>query len=315
MKGESTHVGDLDGNHEETLSLLQEEIVRLDGELRLRDELLSSSPEVPDVRDPPQAGAGAGKMAELTAELRQRDETISLLLEEVRLVGEAEAAGRAEWEQLHQWIEQVEVRVDSRDQQDSQLEEQLAAERRQVEARRQSDDTERRAWEDHRRTLELEVERLRSRLAAAAQQAAPDADLAVGALEDENLRLREAHAALILQAAAAADLIPTRARLEESLARVHTLEDDLERQRNEFEVALAALRTQFARDTLQQRQGPGTGPPAGAQDPNASTSVDERIRAFRQHLQDVHRVEQEERSKKRLSARLSRLWTHTSPSR
>jgi chromosome segregation ATPase len=311
-------------DYQDTVVLLQDEIARLEEELRLRDEARLELAAVE--ADPPASEAfvpdpvDANRVAELTAELTRRDETIALLLEEIRLVEEAEAAGRAEWEQLNQWVEQVEQRVDSRDQQETNLEQVLAEERRKFDSLKQTTETERRASESQRRTLEEEVERLRARLSTVAQKTDSNADLALAALEGENRRLRRMCDDLTHKAAAAVEVDVVRAQLstvmaqiDEAQAKIRSLEDDIERERKEHEVAMAALRSQMAREPLQRREGQAAEAlPAGPRDWSQVTA-DERMQAFRQHLQEVHQREVDERSKNRLSARLSRLWSRTGP--
>src|SRR4029078_4702638 len=92
--GSSTH--DLDdpaGADCETIALLQEEIARLEDELREREEACrefewaSRKNKRPEVFD----HAAGEEPARLRAELSTRDETIGLLLDQLRLVEEAEA--------------------------------------------------------------------------------------------------------------------------------------------------------------------------------------------------------------------------------
>lgn len=339
------NIEDLDPgiDYQDTVALLQEEIARLEEELRLRDEaramaptLVSAEPAAP----PPQSSQPADleRIAELASELARRDETIALLLEEIRLVEEAEAAGRAEWQQLNEWVEQVEQRVDSRDREEADLADELAAERRGTESLRETFATERQAWKVQRKAFEEEVKHLREQLAALAKQTNKQADSALAALESENRRLRQSCDDLSRAAASAtevettrAELAKARARADEAQAKIRSLEDDIERERKEHEAALAALRSQLAREPLQRREGSApaesaaasaAGTPGAASDPAAPAaardysqlSADERMSAFRQHLQEVHQREVEERSQNRLSARLSRLWRRTGPS-
>jgi chromosome segregation ATPase len=277
--------------YQDTLALLQEEIARLEEELRLRDE------------------------------------TIALLLEEIRLAEEAEAAGRAEWEQLNQWIGQVEQRVDSREEQDSHLAQELAAERRKADELRLATETERRASEKKGKSLEEEVERLRSKLLTVAKQTDSNAEVALAALENENRRLRRACDDLTRAAASAGEVQPVKAELASARTKLDAaevtlrgLEDDIARERKEHEAALAALRSQMAREPLQRREGSADSAAASAPGPAPArdlslVTADERMMAFRQHLQEVHQREVEERSQKRISARISRLWNRTGPPR
>ena len=109
----------------------------------------------------------------LCAELAARDETINLLLDQLRLVEEAESASRVEWEQLTQWVTEVEERMERQDGAGTgQLALELDAHRSQAEELRSRLDLERKAWNDQRRGLENEIQRLQALLALAAQEAA-----------------------------------------------------------------------------------------------------------------------------------------------
>jgi hypothetical protein len=316
-------------DYQDTVALLQEEITRLEEEIRIRDEASSDASGVAE--NPLSADDGcasdpaeASRTAELNAELARRDETIALLLEEIARFEEAEAAARSEWEQLNQWVTQVEQRVDSRDRQDSALAQELANERRKSEAQRNAAETERKASESQRRLLEQEVERLRGQLTEVAKrkQADPDAELGLAALEGENRRLRRMCDELTRTAAAAGEVDTLRkelrtaqGQLDEASTKIRSLDDDMERERREHEAALAASRTQLAcvpRERLEGQQEAADDTPLVHD--LSLVSGEERMTAFRQHLQEIHKRELEERAQKRLSARLSRLWRRTGPS-
>jgi uncharacterized small protein (DUF1192 family) len=108
----------------ETITLLQEEVARLEQELQMRDESrrqTTSNDEAAFQDEAEAVGARenlAGKAEEverIKAELASRDETISLLLDEVSRVEEAQAATRAEWEHLAEWVAALEQRVEGQD--------------------------------------------------------------------------------------------------------------------------------------------------------------------------------------------------------
>ena len=107
-------------------------------------------------------------------------------------------------------------------------------------------------------------------------------------------------------------LTAANAALEQARADLRKLEDERQREKIEHEAELTASRSQSARESI-QRQGPtplGAGPAAVKP---AGLEADERIRAFRQHLKELHDHEAEQRADRTLSARLSRLWRHTGP--
>jgi chromosome segregation ATPase len=306
----------------DTLALLQEEIARLEEEVRQRDEALAESEHASAQLLPESNPAEAARNIELSTELAQREETIIFLLEEIRLVGEAETAGRAEWEQLNQWVELVEHRVDARAEQDLNLARELDSERRNVEEVRVAADADRRAWDKQRKDLEEEVERLRPKFSTVNNQTNSQTKRALESLEAENRRLRKACDNLTHATASGPEFEAVRAQLASSeslLKEARTdlvrIQDDRLSERNEHEAALSTLRTQVACDQLRTREEVD-GSAANAIPPSAGPepSIDERIRAFRQHLHDVHQRELEERSQKRFSARLARLWRRTGPS-
>ena len=57
----------------------------------------------------------SGEVERFQAELVSRDETIRLLMDELIRVEEAQAATRAEWEQLDAWVAELEHRVEGQD--------------------------------------------------------------------------------------------------------------------------------------------------------------------------------------------------------
>lgn len=295
---------EMDGTVVDTVTLLQEEIARLEAELRLRDELdaaRTTADAAPDGRD---AGADdQRRIAELAGELAERDRTIELLWEQLTLQEEAEAAARAEWEQLHRWVEELERRVEGAASSDLAAEE---AVRRDAETQRNQFDAERLSWESRRRSLEHEIADLRSRLEQEADRAGTGADPDRSVLEKENRRLRAECQRLVTAAAqaASAEMFQTQlqAAREELEARRRELAqalDDLHRQRIEHEAELAAIRTRLTRQRVSE--GPD------------GLSLNERMRALRDHLAELHQQEETERRNRRLSARVARLWRRTGP--
>jgi chromosome segregation ATPase len=317
----------------ETIALLQEEI------LRLESELLACEPATASV-------AGFSRKAEeearqasqssreeidkLTTELAVREETINLLIEQLRLVEEAEAASRAEWEQLSHWIAEVEQRVDRQAQSgaDRQVEE-LASQQRQTDEYRSQLENERSTWSQERRALEQEIRRLGSLLASASQGSGkPGADAeALAVLEAENKRLvkrctdlEETSSTEIGTLREAAE--SARRELAETRRQRDQIQDERDRERREYEIAVASLRAHSSRSSL------AAGEPAAAAveastvgatatespkttDNSIALEADMRIRAFRQHLKEIHCHETEARNRNKLSARLSRLWNRT----
>ncbi len=205
----------------DTITLLQEEITRLEAELRLRDESVfgSGSEPAPDLEGFVTSEEALRQIERLNAELIGREETIGLLLEHTRLLEEAEATSRAEWEQLRQWVEEVERRVDQRGGTDAELHAELESERQRAEAQHQAAEADRRLWEVQRLAMEKEVAQLRTTLSQVAARNDSDShshSAAVAALELENQQLRDARHELARSSAAAAEVEPLRKLLLET---------------------------------------------------------------------------------------------------
>jgi hypothetical protein len=307
----------------DTIALLQEEIARLEDELRARVEAAEEAADRHDSRSerrpPPRDEAAERRVAELSGELAGRDETIALLLEQMRLAEETEAASRAEWDQLNLWVQEVERRVAERGETGADLRGELEAERRTSEALRQSIEKEQRSSEVRRNALVAEVERLRAKFTQVAGES--DATIAaVQALEHENQQFRDAYHELARNAVPAHEvdaivneLQAVRKERDAHAQQLQRMSDDRQRERNEHEAALNASRSQLARESLrrQEEQVKAAASLNGPADP--LLDADQRIRAFREHLKDIHKDETEQRMKRGLAARLSRLWHHTGP--
>ncbi|MFO0907589.1 MAG: hypothetical protein U0794_04375 [Isosphaeraceae bacterium] len=293
----------------ETVSLLLDEVARLEAELRARDEAGDAPPSW-DIASPPIDEGMTRRIDELTAELAVRDETIGILLEQTQAFEEAADAQRAEWEQLSRWVEEVEQRVSERVAEPSEIEGQVEVERRQAIEDQRRFEADRRAWEVQRRQLEAECTSLRNRAQPVSH---PDLE----ALEAENRELRAACIELEQQAIAPGELELLRQRQEELLrendilkAELRRERDERARERNESEAALAALRSERARAALAEPAAPRMPQPETR---DGSLEADERIRAFRQHLRELHEREAAERATRGIASRLSRLWRSTAP--
>jgi myosin heavy subunit len=319
----------------ETIQLLHDEIARLEEELRLRDEALAAAARVEaDCAAPAApfgtvvAEAAARQIETLSAEVAERDQTIAELFDHVRRLEEAEAAGRADWEQLQHWVEQVEQRIDLLDRTEEGLAQELAAERHKAEALRRDAETERRVAATRSHELAQENARLRAQLADLAGRNDDGALAALAMLEHENAQLRRRSQELERCAGAWSEVEGLRSQVEALQAELDATRQELRRTqherdelRHEHEAAQAELRGQrvvipVPLPSEAPRTDLPTGPlvrrPQTASNPAAQLSADERIRALRLHLQEIHQREQEERDRRRLVARLSRLWNRMS---
>jgi hypothetical protein len=274
----------------DTVALLQEEIARLEEEIRHREEAL---PDAPQHRQAGPADEPAGaRVAELTALLAERDETIGLLCEQVAALEEAGAAKWAEWEQMERWVRDLEQEIDReatrpRDQDEA---------RRQAEALSEQWEGRERAWAAESARMEAEIAGLRSRLAEAPALAG---DHARAALEAENHRLLDECRRLAGFEAAAAEAEALRERsldlqrlLEQARQALERANNEHRHERIEREAELASLRASLASSKV--------------------ASIDERINAFRQHLREVHESQERGREERQLRNRLARLWRRSS---
>jgi len=317
----------------ETIALLQEEILRLESELLAREPATSSTLEFArKVEEEAQQTSRSNhqEIDQLRTELTIREETINLLLEQLRLVEEAEAASRAEWEQLSHWVAEVEQRVERQAEAGTgrQIEE-LANQQRQIDEYRSQLERERATWSQDRRALEQEVHRLESLLASATRESGnPSADAeALAVLEAENKLLAKRYAELEETSSAEIGTLreaaeSARRELEETRRQRDQIQDERDRERREYEIAVASLRTHASRASLAAGEHTATATSTAnassaateaprSTDISTALEADLRIRAFRQHLKEIHSHETETRNRNRLSARLSRLWNRT----
>jgi hypothetical protein len=310
------------GVHQETIALLQEEIARLESELLAREDACQS---LADASQPDNDGIGPGflpleqEISRLRTELAARDDTINLLFEQLQLVEEAEAAGKAEWEQLARWVAEVEERVEQQGQSGSESDGQLSRLRREADDAKAQLEREQREWHQQKSGLEEELQQLQFRLSMTASVVDPSArgnDASAAALEAENNRLRQRLQEIERRRANEVEsleqsLDQLRGELEAIRHERDRTLDERERERREFEVALASLRAQATRASLAAREAAGEDGETATNQP--ALEADMRIRAFRQHLKEIHCHEAEVRQQNRLSARLTRLWGRTTP--
>jgi chromosome segregation ATPase len=276
--------GATDGAFVDTIALLQEEVARLEAELRLRDE--QPIVDLPEAPKSPGESEAEQRVGELAALLDERDEAIGLLWEQLSAIEEAQAARSAEWEQLHHWVEELEARFG-----DGADPAEFAGEsRREAEALRDQLEIRRRGWEAQRLGLEREIAELRARPDAPAS-ASSDDDPRLTLLEQENRRLRDECRRLSGSQEAAAEVEALKLALDRAEARLQAAESDLIGQRLRHEEELARLRTNQAKSMVT----------------SADLSPNERVKALREHLQELHAREEAERKERQLSARISRL--------
>jgi DNA repair exonuclease SbcCD ATPase subunit len=169
--------------------------------------------------------------------------------------------------------------------------------------------------------MEAETETLRGMLAQAARPSDAAGDSVLKGLEQENRRLRSAMGELARVSAVAAEadslrerLTTTQGELAQTTRALQEMLDDQGRERKEHEALVNELRSQVARESLKRQETQVLNAVVPASKAGGSAmSPDDRIRAFRQHLKEIHEKEAEERAQRTISARVSRLWRKTGP--
>jgi hypothetical protein len=257
--------------YRETITVLQEEVARLERELELRDDPPwetvpgCAETEVAPFAASESARAAHAEVERLQCELAKGEQTVALLLDQLSFLEEAKAADRSEWEQLIEWVAELEKRVEGQDENAlRQLQTTIGDQQRELESLRL-----RAGQESLERTADENSDALRLRL---------------GEIQNERNELRH--------------------QLSQS-------EDERKRERLEYETTVAELRTRLSQASLIQHEAPQ---PVEKPDRRAEAlESDLRIRALRQHLLEIHQREEADRRERRLTHRLSRLWSRTSP--
>ncbi len=260
--------GDLD--YLETIALLQDEIARLESELLAQQDLAARSSLGGHSRTAAEAdGVAADRhhLEQMAAELAAREETINLLLEQLRLVEEAESASRLEWEQLSEWVSEVEERLERQAETAAgQSAQELETQRRALEESRARLGVERQAWTTQRRDLENEIARLQSLLAQTAKEGAGSGDRAgMELLESENQRLMKQ--CQELQKAAFSEMESLRQEVEaarqgkeEARKTCEQVQDERDRERREYEIAITSIRAVVSGGPRRARERTGRRP-------------------------------------------------------
>jgi uncharacterized coiled-coil protein SlyX len=282
----------------DTVSLLQEEIARLEAELQQREDCPR---EIEPETNRRQEQYAEARILQLTAALAERDESIRLLWDQVTGLQEIEAARTAEWEQLNQWVEELEKRADA--QAKSGPPPHVAEQ--EVEALRDQLESQRRTWEGQRGRFLDEIAELRAHLD---ETGGAHGDDATATLRQENLVLREQCRRFAQFEEDAAEAATLRDQIHDLRDEFHQLrqalesaQDELEQQRIEHEAEKAALRTKLTSERVA----------GGSQ--NGALSTDERVRALRDHLREMHEREEQEQKESQLSHRIARLWRRSTP--
>jgi len=277
---------------QDTIELLKAEIEHLQSELAVseigRDHHWISPPLADAAPDGPEDCARLlSRLDELLGELDQSEQRIGILEELLRASEEATAAEHEERKQLEAWVEDIERRIGDRES-DWKAEVQLlrqrlseATERPQITQQFASRDT--RSDDDE---LAQQLEGWRSRAAELQQQLA-DGDRERLSL---NQKLREVEQ----QLSGSRQVTELEQELREERVRLAQERAELARQRAD----VMTLRAQADHQTNAAEQ-PGR-------------EVENRMRAFRQHLREIHEQErnepQQQQQRVGLSARIAQLW-------
>jgi hypothetical protein len=279
---------------QDVIALLQAEVEQLQLELADRDARLAEmttwsnecgAPGIRDDAQSPEMEALAERLEELLDELEKSDERVVVLEEQRRLTEEACEAEREERRQLDAWINEIERRVAQRD--------------REREAENQS---------LRHRVDELVAERsrLEQQLKVAGHQGQPgqgEAQL-MQALRDENARLRQR----VDQTDAARLQLEKKLRDAQQRSDSETLSATVDKALREERIRMAQQRAELARQQAKLLQLKTELDQRLARDRESLSEGDTRLRAFRDHLREIHQNEQQARREGGLVNRLTRLW-------
>jgi len=278
---------------QEMLTLLQAEVEQLQLELADRDARLAeamawaddASVAAPPDRESAETEALAKRLEELLDELQGCDEKISSLEEQRRLTEEACEAEREERRQIEAWLDEIELRVAQRDRERAAENESLR--------RRLSE------MADARRHLE-------QRLKDATAQAGPDNvhHQLLQPLRDENAQLQQR----IEEAAAARVQLERKLRDRERQAAPQTTTEVVDNALREERIRMARERAELARQRNKLLEMQGQLEKQISCDDRSFNEGDTRLRAFRDHLREIHEDEQRARKENTLVHRLARLW-------
>ena len=259
-----------DADYLETIALLQDEIARLEEELLAHEEIgptrrapIAHARTRATLTSCPTGRNSTGLVPSWRPGMRRSTSCLTSFASSRKPSRPAGSNGSSS----PQWVAEVEQRIER---QDGAATEKLALEldahRSQVEECRLQLNLERKAWNDQRRGLENEIQRLQSLLARAAQEDAASSDrAALAILESENQRLRQLcqdHDETIKSEARSQREAMEMARREsEEVRRERDLvKDEKDRERREYEIAVASLRSQVSRAALPRMRAKVTQP-------------------------------------------------------
>jgi chromosome segregation ATPase len=251
----------------------------------LRSAHATAPPEVDgETPNPEDTATLVGRLEELLDELEQSDRRIREMEQLLRGSDEAAQAEREERRHIENWVSDIEQRV-------LQREEEMSAQTQTLQNRLQQACRERSEFEERMRQYALaagssdvsrqELERLREKNHELGQQ--------MGALQEtcDQLKRELQQAQNAANAGQATGASPDVREEQVRLAQEKAL---LARQ----QVELASMRSELER-VAQPQQRPGR-------------DIDNRMRAFREHLREIHEEEKIVQSERGLASRLSQLW-------
>ncbi|GAB4154536.1 MAG: hypothetical protein Tsb009_31190 [Planctomycetaceae bacterium] len=275
----------------ETFALMREELEHLQSELAERDARLAEMASLIDdtpqqtaeqsTEDSSETAALVDRLEQLLDELSQSDERMATMEELLRHAEEAQRADQEERKQIDAWITDIEDRLGEREAEwQAEIDllkeqvEQLTAERDRAEQANAS----KHAQQEYQKM----IRQLRDH-ATKLQAQLKDAQSARQELESRLEQLDEQNSAEMIQQ-----------KVDEALR-----EERLKYAQEQS--ALAQERAEVSRMKL-ELQGQST------QQRAKGTDIDSKVRAFRDHLKEIHEQEKEQRKERSLSSRLSSLW-------
>jgi pSer/pThr/pTyr-binding forkhead associated (FHA) protein len=277
-----------------TMEMLRAEMEQLQWDLADRDQQLEelraqlSAQDGTFAEEPPASDVDAAlvtRLEELLDELDRSDQRIGQLEESLRCADEATQAAREERRHIDEWVNDIERRL--REREEEQQAEHEVLQQRLAETISDRDDLEERLrrYAAKPATADVskqELDRLGQKNAELQKQ--------VECLRDERNQLSEKLEEL--SNAGRAEDIEARIQVATREEQVRIAQEKALLARQQAD--LTAMRSELDHLT----QGPG----------RDACDIDNRMRAFREHLREIHDEEQRQRSERGLATRLSALW-------
>ncbi len=282
---------DVDPMQVEETELLQAEVQQLQNELAQREAELQEwingqSPAFDDVPSE-ETTRLVERLEQLLDELHQSDGRVRSLENLLQVSDEAAQAEKEERKQLENWVKEIETRIADREQQWRAREESLQAKLGDaLQARESVEQRVAQITRGHNQEYQVQSE----------QQ--------IAELRSKNQDLQHSLEQTAVEMRRLQSLVQQTGLTQKELEQAAEKQDQLRKHELEIAQERAALARQRAELVHMQDEIERTTQVASPSGENP----DVRLRAFREHLKEIHEKEEEEKRQRSLSARISRIW-------